>query len=612
MGVLLSTLTDVRHYGPMQLRMEADVRRLLRRASNPYKLAALPLAQAICEATGILNAQAALQHVIESAFHESPQEARLRDLLPSTEPEGVTCLRNARWFQVSKRHLQRRRAKAVSVVAQHVRKLVGGPQLVVVEERNGGAVDPLETLAELVSSIEPATASRIFGLGGLQSNVDAAMLTIRRRVDVGDEIGEMNSELPRDISPSLAAILNVQARQINGTQATAKRELWPLLKKTQRDPNDDAEVRFELEWLASLRARHSGDARQMERVATNLRRIAHGQAAWLLRALLAQADAEIRRARIESAATLLDETERRSLRNFALVQLASASALRGEMALQAGDDASAERLASGAYFVLRGRHFDAYRCQVTIARAALRQGKSWTYPEDLGNLAPSAWDRVALDVERARGLVGAGNIAGARRCAGDAFRTAIELRYDGLAARAAAALGATFNRRRRQRRDWYLRALSYLLDTRDRLAACDLFGLESERGDSFSTDLLEAIPELLYHRLTSAVAQLRVQSDGESSLARAFLKSLSLYVLGYATDAGRLQDAIEALDARAPSFAQYALHFLEDATDIFATLFAAVAAPGEQAEVGDRLTAALQSFTACVRPRDHCRRFLVG
>jgi hypothetical protein len=612
MAVLPSTLTDMHCQAPMQLRMEADVRRLLRRASNPYQLAALPLAQALCEATGILNAQAALQHVIESAFHESPQEARFRDLLLSSEAEAATCDRNERWFQVSKRHLQRRRAKAVSVLAQHVRKLVGGPQLVVVEDRNGGAVDPLETLAELVSSIEPATASRIFGLGGLESNVDAAMLTIRGQIDVGHEIGEMNAGLPRDISPPLAAVLNAQARQISGTHAAAKRELWPLLKQAERDSNDDSEVRFELEWLAFLRACHGGDARQMERVAINLRRIAHGRAVWLLRALLAQADAEIRRGRIEHAAALLDETERRSLRNFALVQLASASALRAEIALQIGDDASAERLASGAYFVLRGRHFDAYRCQVTIARAALRRGKPWAYPEDLGNLAPSSWDRAALEVERARGLVGAGNIESARRCAGDAFRTAVELKYDGLAARAAAALGATFNRRRRQRRDWYLRALSYLLDTRDRLAGCDLFGVARERDDSFSAQLLEAIPEVLYDRLTSAVPQLRVQSERESALARAFLKSLSLYVLGYGLDTARLQDAIEALDAGAPFFAQYALHFLEDATDIFATLFAAVAARGQQAEVGDRLTGALQSFVAGVRRREHCRSFLVG
>ena len=88
MAVLPSTLTDMHCQAPMQLRMEADVRRLLRRASNPYQLAALPLAQALCEATGILNAQAALQHVIESAFHESPQEARFRDLLLSSEAEA--------------------------------------------------------------------------------------------------------------------------------------------------------------------------------------------------------------------------------------------------------------------------------------------------------------------------------------------------------------------------------------------------------------------------------------------------------------------------------------------------------------------------------------------
>lgn len=593
----------------LEPRFDAEVRRLLRGASNPFSLAANPLARALCEATAIPDARSALRSAIENAFRGPFQEMRLRDILLHSM-EKIAPGSETLETQVSRRHLQRRRAKAVTILASYIKKIIGGPSVAVMDEEISGA-DPLETIAELVSNVEPAIASHIFKLGGPGSAANASMLAIRERADMGAALEEAE-DVGRYLAPSLVEILRRQSEEIAGRNGDARQELWPLLTRAPQASADVAEIRFELEWLCFLRVRHSGDAGQIDRVARNFKRLASDRASWMLRALLAQAEAKSRCGRLDEAAGLLDAADRQGVRNFAVTDLAYSSALRAELALQRGDDASAERLAMGAYLVLRGRHYGAYRCQTTIARARVRLDEDWSCPEGIGILSEPAWDRVALDIESARHFFYRGDTERARTLSHEALQIAATHRYDGLAARAAATLGATCDRSVEERRAWYLRALSHLLATRDRSVGCDLFVLEKSCVYALLlSSSEEGLSDLLYDGLLSAIPQLRAQSHLERKAARRFLSRLILFILGNSRSP-QFDGAIRLLDRDASSFAQYLVHFLNDASDVLHTAFHAIVDVRERAKTEYRLGAALRRVATAIRPGDNLRQFLVG
>jgi hypothetical protein len=434
--------------------MEADVRRLLRRANDSLRLAAFPLAQKLCDLTGIPAPRDALRHVIASAFRGVWPDTRLRDLLLTADLDGHTYRNEAAaHLQVSTRHLQRRRAKAVSILAAYVRSLIGEHDAIC-EQRDALPADLLETIAELVADIEPAVAARILRLSGPRSAERADVLAARASVDIGRET-EGPIVAQGAFSP-LFATLHAQSKTINGKEDEARQELLPIFTRAARDRTDTSELRFELEWLAFLRSRYAGRVRAMERVATNLDRLARDRPEFATRSLLAQADVRQRAGRLHDATALLDRAEQQGLRSLALRQLASSSVLRAEIALQRGDDCAAQRFAAGAHAILAGRHCDAYRCQVTATRAALRLGKPCSDDGAATGLSPEAWDRVAIEIEHARFLAVTGSADRARASAGQSYEIAAARRYRGLAARAAATNGATFARRSRPRRYWRL------------------------------------------------------------------------------------------------------------------------------------------------------------
>jgi hypothetical protein len=600
---------------PSQPRFEAEVRRMLRRARNPFSLSANPLAQALCETTGIANPQGALESVIAGAFGKGFPESRLRDMLLSSvkaaresEPPDAS--------RVSRRHLQRRRAKAVAILASHIRKVFGVATLVSVEDQSDAVTeppfDPLDAIAELVSNIEPAMASRIFRLGGPQSVANARVLLVRERAEMGADFDETEI-FDRCEDRSIVSVLRAQAQLISGKENAAEGALWPLFGRLTRGPSNPTEIAFELEWLTFLRARQRGDAHQMDRVARNVKRLAGDRPPWVLRALLADAEAKIRRGRLRDATSTLDAAERRGLRTFALTELACSSALRSEIAFQGGDDAAAKRLATGAYFVLRTRHFGAYRCQGLVARARLRLGESWACPQDIGALELPAWDRVALNVEIARHLLAAGDAKRSRACALEAFQIAADRQYAGLAARAAATVGATFGTTTQQRRAWRLRALTHLVVTRDLSVGCDLFAQEQrELSAALRCGPESELAGLIYDGLLTAVPMLRAESHVEGHASRVFLCALITSVFGHTRESDRFENAISALKTNAPSFAQYFVHFAEEARAVIHTVLQAIAQPNARAKAEYHLDAALLAVAEQVWPRDNFRQFLVG
>jgi hypothetical protein len=604
------TLAPNERDAPDQAHMEALVRRLLRRTGDSYRLASLPLVQALCRATGISNAQLAVRHVIEAAFRNAPHEAELRDLILASDIDAhLTRTESAARLRVSRRHLQRYRAQAVSILATHVRELIGPIALITSEGEQLG--DPLDMLAEMISKIEPGMAATLSRFGSPRMAAIADVLDIRSRVEAGREIDDAPA-LPPGLSRPLFAVFRAQSKQINGKGIEAREALRPVLTGDHRGLVWDAEARFELEWLTFLRARHRGDAHEAWCSASNLRRIAQDRAAWRSRALLAQTESEIRLGRTWEARAILREAERLNLLTSAISQLTSAGALRAEIAFCNGEDELSDRLASGAYVVLRGRHYDAYRCLVTIARARFRLGKRWNAGDNVSELGPCAWDRLNVTIEHARHLTADGLTGPARDCATQAFSACLSLGYRGLASRAAATIGATFTERSGARRAWYLRALSLLIATRDQFNACDLFARTNAQADKLPLGCFdEDVADALYCGLLDSIPHLRTDSERDGRAARDYLMQLGRYVLGLEELPTSLNDAAEAVAARANAFASFVLRFLDDFAAIVRPVFEATVDFRHRTGVASRLNAAIVEFGRRARAHDH-QQYMVG
>jgi hypothetical protein len=568
-------------YAAPQPRFEAEVRRLLRRSGDPFFLATSPLAQALCHATGIPNAKHALIRAIDGAFAQRSGESRLRALLHApVEGTPETDLPDA--LRVSRRHLLRRRAKAVTILAAHIRRIVRWSAPTAPPEEAGSVLQPLDAIGELLS------------------------LAIRERVEMG-AFDERLTDLEHYVDPALYAVFAAQARQIAGLDAGPGAQSQLAFAAT-----GSAETRFELETLALLRARHGGNARTLEAVSRNLKRLAGERPSWLLRALLAQAESSLRRGCLQEAGAQLDAIDRKGVASFAAFEPVCASMLRGELAFAQGDDALAERFASAAYLVLRGRHFNAYKCQTLVARARLRLGIPWAAPNDAGLLAAPAWDRIALDVELARHLAMAGDAARAKSFARDSFRVASVRGYQTLAARAAATIGALLGGK--ERRMWYLRALALALPTRDRSAVLDLFALEAT--PLAATLRLATAPadfvDMLYDGLIAAIPPLRDGGRSEAPAANAFLRNLVVRLLDAPARPRGAAEAAAALIDEAPAFAHALSYFAASASELIATVMQAVVGFGERSKVQYRLDEALHEVERHATVRANPLRFLVG
>lgn len=103
---------------------ERTVRLLLHRARKPEELARFPLAHALCSLYRCQQPALALRYAVEEAL-PSTDFGTLRNLILECDIEGTRSLREAcEHFAYSRRHFQRFRARAVTIIARHVRTLV--------------------------------------------------------------------------------------------------------------------------------------------------------------------------------------------------------------------------------------------------------------------------------------------------------------------------------------------------------------------------------------------------------------------------------------------------------------------------------------------------------
>jgi hypothetical protein len=214
-------------------------------------------------------------------------------------------------------------------------------------------------------------------------------------------------------------------------------------------------------------------------------------------------------------------------------------------------------------------------------------------------------------VEHARHLLAQRRFENAADLAQAAFDRATAGGYDGLAARAAATAGRC-EASPSVRADWYRRALSLLLRTRDRSVAFDLFALEDPRDSDLVVTPDECFDDVLYDALVGAIPHLRVQDTRQEKAARRFVRSLTYWILGAETPSAALDESIRAVECGAPSFTPYVVHFGDDASDVLQTFFLAVAPLHRRAATGHRLSGATHRMAFLVRPSADPRRFLVG
>jgi hypothetical protein len=110
----------------LQRGVERQVRALLHRVRNPQALAATPLMDVVCKAMGTSNPVTALERIVLTVFDGDDERAiSLRSaILEADFKRLATNAELARQKGVSRRHFQRRRAKAVAVIAQFTRTML--------------------------------------------------------------------------------------------------------------------------------------------------------------------------------------------------------------------------------------------------------------------------------------------------------------------------------------------------------------------------------------------------------------------------------------------------------------------------------------------------------
>jgi hypothetical protein len=498
-----------------QRRMGKAVLYMLHRVRKPYGLARAPFADALCRATGISNTASALRYVVEEALPgDDARTARLRGVLFLDFSENENLGEAALRMHISRRHLQRFRAEAVSAVAYYIRKLLGGRCAGdgTAQEMTGNS---LEHLANLAAKVEPGAAATIHQLTGAGVSESLQLVRLRAALEQGSAIGDEayanHPGVPRAIVAQFVAFSNEMNGRPPGDAPV------PAGASTRYSPA----MRFELEYVAFLRARQRGFVLEMRTIAASLRRLAGERGGALPVALQCQADASLRAGDVADAHVNLDLAGRLTFSRSDLRQFAAATMLQSKIALYENHTRRAEDLANGAYAVLNRHHRDAYACTVLVSQARWLRGAEWRPSLDASHLPRASWDRIAVDIEHARHLAREGRRKRAARLATQAFTFASSAGYEGLAARAAGVMygNAAAASRRDEALRWRADAIARLLRTQDRLLCA---GLLASSGPPIAPD--ERLIEAMYRRLCVFVPQMLGDDDRQRHAVKSVLE----------------------------------------------------------------------------------------
>ncbi|HTA37851.1 MAG TPA: hypothetical protein VK760_02185, partial [Candidatus Acidoferrales bacterium] len=435
--------------------------------------------------------------------------------------------------------------EAVAAVAYFIRKLLGRRCA-----GDGGAEamtgNSLEHLADLAAKVEPGAAATIHQLTGAGVSESLQLLRLRAAVEqgtaIGDEAYANHPGVPRAVVARFVAFAGTMNGRPSGDATIAADAT------TRYSPA----VRFELEYLAFLRARQRGFVLEMQTIAASLRRLAGERGSALPLALQCQADASLRAGDVADAHVNLDLAGRLTFSRSDLRQFAAATMLQSKIALYENETRRAEDLANGAYAVLNRNHRDAYACAVLVSQARWQRGAPWRPSLDASRLPRASWDRIAVDTEHARHLAREGRRKRAARLAAQAFAFASAAGFEGLAARAAGVMYgiAAVGSRREEALRWRADAVARLLRTQDRLLCAGLLA----SAEPLATD--ERLVDAMYRRLCVFVPQMLGDDERQRAAVRRLLEC-ALSALNDSETEASMRAAAEAAHASDSAFAHY-------------------------------------------------------
>ncbi|HEY8320459.1 MAG TPA: hypothetical protein VIG46_01535 [Candidatus Baltobacteraceae bacterium] len=524
-----------------------EVRRLLRNAGRPQRLATDPLARLLVRALHAASPIAAVRRIVDDAFADQGENGRrLRDLIVACDLDRTLTQADAAGaLHLSTRQFFRQRADAISTVASRIRNVLA-PALET--ER------PLAALAELVGDSEPDAAVRIY------------------------EILEAGGETLDDSTGIMTTLLAARSREAAGERAAARSLLANAECRVATLAAASSAVAYEIAALHCLRARHESRAAALASHASVVRRLAGDDRAAALRANLIEIESALASGDVAAARAGLEFAQQASYAARDGHALGTAVLLQSQLAFLAGDYRIAEEYATAAGFALRRQPADATAASVAIGRARLFLGKRWQPDERLEHAPPRGWERVFAGVVGARHLLLAGDHAGAVAAAERVMELAADLEYHGIWIQAAATLGAcaghTGDLVNEQR--WYRAALKRFASLADATVGHDLFALPGasvrDLGPlAIDDDLLDLLADLSER----TVGEHRYVPPYDPQRLRAFLRDLLAYAAETEPDAAILARTRSTVEADATLSAIVA----DDRADLRAALRSLLAIP---------------------------------
>ena len=465
--------------------------------------------------------------------------------------------------------VQRGMERQVLTLLHHVqnpRALAASPLMAAVcqEMRTSNPVKALKrvVLAVLAGDDERATTLR-------NAIVDVDFKRVTSNAEIARRSGVSRRHFQRRRAEAVAAIARY-ARAV----VTRRQSETPSMGSLERP----AAWRFERERAAYLRARDRGGVLEMRAIAGNLLRLAQNQASHTL-AFECRADANVRLGRRQEAEEHLDYLSP-SARLLTLAKLS----------LLARNACEALRHARAALSAMGSDDRERYQCLAVLSQACLMHCVSWEPPATT-SLPVCSWERLAMEVERARHHALALEWSDAEKLARSTQRRASLLGYHELAARSAAVLyaGPAARNEVDLAYHWRASAVSQLLPTQDRVLATGLFTV-SAYNERFGMD--RCLNDVLYERLCIVVPQMQGETQFQQVAVRELLCA-ALDSIALPQDcSGRLERAARLVARSDSAWAHYAERLRDPICEMLA--MAAVAMLGlSWTEAFERLDAAL-------------------
>ncbi len=497
-----------------------EIRRLLRSASRPQRVALDPLARALAQALAIETPIAAIRRVVDDAFEGQGQNGkRLHDLIVACDLDCTqTQAEAAAAMHLSTRQFFRQRADAISAIASHIRALLA-PALE--PDR------PLAALAELVGESEPEAAARIYDILDASGESPAPLARMRASLDAGISV---DPSLDGDLRTSImTTVLAARSREAAGERSAARALLANAECRVVELPALEADaVRFEIQAMHCLRARHEARAIDLAVHASQARDLAGDERAAVARATVLESEAALASGNVVAAEGFLNLAQQASYLSRDGRALGTAVLQHAQLAFLRSDYRKAEDYATAAGFASRHQPAEAILASIVAGRARLALAKRWTLEERFAQRSSTSWERVSADVLGARHLLLGGNHGLAAERSERALATAADQEYHGVWVQAAATLGAcagiTGDVVNEQR--WYRAALKRFAELGDALVGHDLFAMPGARGRdlgplALDDELIDLIDELAAGRIARShlLALIAYAADLERGLA---------------------------------------------------------------------------------------------